>query len=968
MNLWEKIDANKDEHINRPFWSWNDELEPEELCRQIDAMKGAGIGGFFMHARTGLRTPYMGEKWMACIKACVEKAKQVGMQAWLYDENGWPSGFGDSRVTALGEAYQQKFLDCGETPVDGAHVLGYYRREKTGFRRVERPEDAAFAVWYTVNPYYIDAFGGPAVKTFLALVHETYKRELGSDLGNAAPGFFTDEPQYGNGHAMPWSTVFPDAFFARYGYDITDGLPFLFHDGDGDAAFRFDFFSLIGDLFRRNFMKQMYDWCEANGCQLTGHMMHEDTLAAQIGATGGVMACYPYFHVPGIDYLGRSIASPVLPLQVSSVAAQIGRPTITESFALCGWDVSLRDLKWILEWQYVNGVGSLCQHLEGYSLRGVRKRDYPASLFVQEPWFDEAYETFNRYATALGGLLALGEQVVPTLCLHPIYSAYGSFNFHDRTAILEKSREFDRFAQALADRHLPYHFGDEKLMAEMARVEDKQLVVGRCRYDAVIVPPFDSLLDTTVALLLEFQAAGGKVVFVDRLPTRVNGRPDDRLISLSMTAVSLDEAVAQLYSVSLTEDGKDAAGVHLQMRRIDGRTLYYIVNLTERPRTVRLAGVSGAAALDLLNCTETPLPASDDGITLALAPQESRLLLTGASAAVVTNQRILPLPRQWQVASATENALTLDFCEYAIDDGDWQPKIAVILLQQKLLEMQKDCRVKMRFTFDADDSAPLAGLALAMENPEQFTMTLNGAPFTFTDTGYYCDSSFRRSPLAAVPGRNELILETDFHQDPHVYYVLFTPGVSETEHHKLFFDTELESLYLLGSFGVTTDEPFTRGERRCLYAGERFRLTAPETMVDITDITPQKFWFFSGKITLETPLTVTKKPGERLLFSLDRLHAPAAHLLVNGQDAGILAFTPFVKDITDLLHDGDNTVSLRLLSGNRNLLGPHHRTIGETYAVTPAAFSDKSSWAGSYGAWTDRYHFVMFGAEPTVIA
>jgi hypothetical protein len=39
-----------------PIWSWNNKLEPEELKRQINDMKNAGIGGFIMHARTGLAT------------------------------------------------------------------------------------------------------------------------------------------------------------------------------------------------------------------------------------------------------------------------------------------------------------------------------------------------------------------------------------------------------------------------------------------------------------------------------------------------------------------------------------------------------------------------------------------------------------------------------------------------------------------------------------------------------------------------------------------------------------------------------------------------------------------------------------------------------------------------------------------------------------------------------------------------
>lgn len=81
------------EYRSIPFWSWNNYLDEGELCRQIEEMKSAGIGGFIMHARTGLKEEYLGEKWFSCIGACLKKAKELGMEAWIYDENGWPSGF-----------------------------------------------------------------------------------------------------------------------------------------------------------------------------------------------------------------------------------------------------------------------------------------------------------------------------------------------------------------------------------------------------------------------------------------------------------------------------------------------------------------------------------------------------------------------------------------------------------------------------------------------------------------------------------------------------------------------------------------------------------------------------------------------------------------------------------------------------------------------------------------------------------
>ena len=76
-----------------PFWSWNDKLEPEALAWQIRWMKEKGLGGFIMHARSGLVTEYLSEEWMKCIEACTKEARDLGMKAWVYDENGWPSGF-----------------------------------------------------------------------------------------------------------------------------------------------------------------------------------------------------------------------------------------------------------------------------------------------------------------------------------------------------------------------------------------------------------------------------------------------------------------------------------------------------------------------------------------------------------------------------------------------------------------------------------------------------------------------------------------------------------------------------------------------------------------------------------------------------------------------------------------------------------------------------------------------------------
>ncbi len=87
-----------------PFWSWNDRLQVSELQRQVRDMQAHGMGGFFMHSREGLETPYLGLEWMECIRETIKTAKETGMNAWLYDEDRWPSGFAGGRVPGQGDA------------------------------------------------------------------------------------------------------------------------------------------------------------------------------------------------------------------------------------------------------------------------------------------------------------------------------------------------------------------------------------------------------------------------------------------------------------------------------------------------------------------------------------------------------------------------------------------------------------------------------------------------------------------------------------------------------------------------------------------------------------------------------------------------------------------------------------------------------------------------------------------------
>ena len=89
-----------------PFFAWNCKLDRALLLREIDCFREMGFGGFCIHVRTGLATPYMGTEFMEMVRECEAYGKERGMRTWLYDEDRWPSGAAGGEVTKNPELAQ----------------------------------------------------------------------------------------------------------------------------------------------------------------------------------------------------------------------------------------------------------------------------------------------------------------------------------------------------------------------------------------------------------------------------------------------------------------------------------------------------------------------------------------------------------------------------------------------------------------------------------------------------------------------------------------------------------------------------------------------------------------------------------------------------------------------------------------------------------------------------------------------
>ena len=245
-----------------PFWSWNEKLNVDETRRQVKVMDEAGIGGYFMHARGGLLTEYMGDEWFDNVYAACDEGEKRGMRSWAYDENGWPSGFGDGRLLKLGEDFLLKALVYKRTEeYDGDPSKVILERD-------------GYTYYYVVNELYVDLLNPKVTERFIHEIYDTYAEKC----GNSIEGFFTDEPQLIRMPGFPWSVITAPEFKERYGYDLIPNIPSLFFEVGNYMQVRFDYWKMTTDQFSKNFFKQIYDWCEEHGYKLTGHLVGEEVM------------------------------------------------------------------------------------------------------------------------------------------------------------------------------------------------------------------------------------------------------------------------------------------------------------------------------------------------------------------------------------------------------------------------------------------------------------------------------------------------------------------------------------------------------------------------------------------------------------------------------------------------------------------------------------------------------------------
>jgi hypothetical protein len=553
-----------------PFWFWNGEMDDKEMEWQLKEYKAKGITGLFIHGRFGLKVPYVSDAWFEKVKVAVRLAKEIGIDAWVYDEMNWPSGTAERKVPKQYPHLTQKYLELVALNVDGPlftfleatdnryvntgdsypiAAFGCTEEEyQTGIKHpidltqnlsFEKviPWEAPAGKWRLLYflekevPYYIDTLNPESTNRFLELTHERYKAFVGEEFGKTVPGFYTDEPAMHYYHVgidnfvVPWTSQMFKIFREKRGYDLKPYLPALYANmGEKTARIRYDFWRTLTEQYAETYYKRIHDWCEENGVIFTGHLLFEEWIRLHARCEGNLFTYLKQMHLIGVDHLYPKVGTKAEPdqhvaLKIASSAAHHFGSTrlLCESMGGSYWDCTLERMKWIANWEYVLGVNLFNNHGYHYSIEGERKRDWPPSQFYHHTWWDY-YPQFTTYMARLSHLLSGGRHVARLLVLYPLTSIWANYVPQARDAVGNVIEgDFNYLTDALLRLHYDFDFTDEDTLIA-STVEKGKVKIRDEEFAVVILPPVTHMKKATFDKLERFVKAGGTVIGDTLLP------------------------------------------------------------------------------------------------------------------------------------------------------------------------------------------------------------------------------------------------------------------------------------------------------------------------------------------------------------------------------------------------------------------------------------------------------------------
>ena len=524
-------------------WVWNDVCSCDIIDQQLAEMQNLGIRAFYILPEpkgfrpdsmpTNLEPDYLTDEFFALSVYAIEKGKSLGMNCWIYDEGGWPSGGACGKVMKDHPEYGRQTLECyersfsaGEVYKKSAHdVLAAFINEKEiieeGYRFLDDSVVTEYVAEKETNGNYPDLLNKNATDYFIKITHEKYASAMKNALGEIVTAVFTDEPK---APAGAFNSELAEKYEATYGESILPHLPLVAErvaPTAENAYILHRWYDLCSRIFCDNFMLPCKKWANAHGMAFTGHMDkdHDPLGCIEGGGNFNLMRALRCFDIPGIDIIWRQLYpekrimnidemnayNGFFPRYASSAAAQNGtKLAMSEIFGVAGPGISYDVMQYTVGYQAVRGINVFNPFNFPLGRKGqLLAQELP--VFTENQVYYSCLGQFNRYTERLSYISSLGERVCETALYYPVCDFQGGLNAES------VAKDFDVLGRALEDMLVDFDIVDDDVIQTASGLDKGFVCVGKAKYRNVIIPEGAFIPPETQKALNRFISYGGRV-------------------------------------------------------------------------------------------------------------------------------------------------------------------------------------------------------------------------------------------------------------------------------------------------------------------------------------------------------------------------------------------------------------------------------------------------------------------------
>ncbi len=715
-----------------PFFWQHGETE-EVLRKYMEVIRNANIGAVCVESRP--HPDFAGPQWWHDMDIILDEARRRGMKVWILDDSHFPTGFANGAVdnypddfcrqsvlhtkaaVAAGETFTLTAEQAAKAPERVKTQIEAYTAEKDprvfdddvlldvyavygdgsiaplkerltagGLSWTADADAAVYCIYlsrnYGYHTHYINMTSAKSVRVLIDAVYEPHWEHYKDDFGTTIAGFFSDEPELGNGHMYdlinyignpeadyPWSEEIAAGLTERWGADYAKKLYLLFEEGDADAVAeaRFGYMDVLTELVKKNFSFQLGDWCRSHGVDYIGHLIEDNDQHEHTGSSLG-----HYFRGlagqswAGIDDIGGQVYPQgenitfnngvfqarngefyhfMMGHMASSAAAieplKKGN-SMCEIFGAYGWGEGVREMKYLVDHFMVRGVNHFVPH--AFSPKDFPDSDCPPHFYAHghNPQY-RAFGALMKYTNRVLELINDGCHIAPVAIL---YSAEGKWTGG------ENAMEDHAVSRPLTENQIEFDFIPSDVFADPEafgmKIEDKQFAVNTQHYKALVIPETPYIRRDVALAIPKLAEAGVEVYFISCPPSGIMDAKEGDDVASMLEAVKeeafivdLEDLVGVLWEQDVQEiviQPEDDFVRYYHYEHADGSALYMFVNEGTLPYKgeIKLADSRRACWYDAWNNEVHAADYDGERLSVTLEPWQSSLLILDAELPVLS--------------------------------------------------------------------------------------------------------------------------------------------------------------------------------------------------------------------------------------------------------------------------------------------------------------------------------------------